>query len=134
MVDLGLSERVQFRGFVPLEELIYLYQNAFALAFLSFLGPDNFPPLEAFALMCPVIASKVSGAEEQMGDAALLFDPKDEVQLAAMIKKLHATPGLRETLIQRGLARAHQWTTNDYVHRMFDIAKEFEGIRRCWSR
>lgn len=133
VTDYGLSERVQFRGFVPRDELIFLYKNAFALVFPSFFGPDNIPPLEAFALECPVIAAQVSGAEEQMGDAALLFDPKDEVQLAATIKKLHATPGLKETLIQRGLARAHQWTANDYVQRIFDIAEEFKAIRRCWS-
>lgn len=133
VTKLGLSNRVQFRGFVSRDELIYLYQNAFALTFPSFFGPDNIPPLEAFALGCPVIAAQVSGAEEQMGDAALLFDPKDEVQLAAMIKKLHATPGLKETLIQRGQARARQWTANDYVHRIFDIAEEFKAIRRCWS-
>lgn len=133
VTDLGLNDRVHFRGFVSREELMHLYQNAFALVFPSFFGPDNIPPLEAFALGCPVIAARVSGAEEQMGDAALLFDPRDEARLAATIKNLHATPGLRETLIQRGQERARRWTATDYVRRIFDIAEEFKAIRRCWS-
>jgi glycosyltransferase involved in cell wall biosynthesis len=131
--DLGLNDRVHVLGFVPREELIYLYQNAFALVYPSFFGPDNIPPLEAFALGCPVIAAKVPGAEEQMGDAALFFDPNSEAQLAAMIKELHSQPGLRETLIQRGQARASQWTAKDYVLKIFQIAEEFQSIRRNWS-
>ncbi len=131
--NLGLNDRVQFRGFVPREELIQLYQNAFALVFPSFFGPDNIPPLEAFALGCPVITARVSGADEQLGDAVLLFDPKDEVQLVAAIKELRTTPNLREKLVERGRLRARQWTTNDYAHKIFDMVDEFRAIRRCWS-
>lgn len=131
--DLGLEDRVRVLGFVARDELVYLYQNAFALAYPSYFGPDNIPPMEAFALGCPVIAAGVPGAEEQMGDAALFFDPNSEAQLAARIKELHSTPGLRETLIQRGRARAGQWTARDYVLRIFQIAEEFQSMRRNWS-
>ena len=75
--DQSCSEYIHFPGFVSQENLIALYQNASALVFPTFFGPDNLPPLEAFALGCPVIASRVSGAEEQLGDAALLVDPKN---------------------------------------------------------
>ena len=37
-------------------------------------------PLEAFALGCPVAAADVYGAREQLGEAALLFDPKFELR------------------------------------------------------
>ena len=133
VANLGLTNRVHFRGFVSRNILIHLYKNAFALVFPSFFGPDNIPPMEAFALGCPVIAAWTSGADEQMGDAALQFDPKDEMQLAAAIKKLYTTPGLRETLIQRGQARAHKRTAKDYVRDMFKIVDEFQPFRRCWS-
>jgi len=68
-----------------------------------------------------------------LGDAALQFDPKDEMQLAAAIKKLHTNPGLRETLIRRGQARAHKRTASDYVRDMLKIVDEFQAFRRCWS-
>lgn len=133
VAELGLTERVHFLGFVPRKELIQLYQGAFALVFPSFFGPDNLPPLEAFALGCPVIAAQVPGADEQLGDAVLRFDPKDEMQLAAAVKKLHATPGLRETLKQRGHIRARGRTAEDYARDMLKIVDEFSPIRRCWS-
>jgi len=133
VADLGLKNRVHFLGFVSRNALIQLYKNAFAMVFPSFFGPDNIPPLEAFALGCPVIAAHTSGADEQLGDAALQFDPKDEMQLAAAIKKLHTNPGLRETLIRRGQARAHKRTASDYVRDMLKIVDEFQAFRRCWS-
>lgn len=133
VTKLGLSDRVHFKGFVARDELVYLYQNAFALAYPSFFGPDNIPPLEAFALGCPVVAAQVAGADEQMGDAALLFDPTDEVQFAARIKALHLDTALRESLIQRGRERAGKWTAREYVGKIFAIADEFQPIRRCWS-
>lgn len=135
MVDeLGLSTQVHFLGFVPQEDLVRLYCNAFALTYLTFFGPENLPPLEAFALGCPVIASNVPGAQEQLGDAALLVDPRDEEQIALAVKSLYDDPALRQTLVQRGLERAAKWTAEDFVKSVFSILDEFEPIRRCWGR
>lgn len=133
VTELDLSKQVYFLGFVPQEDLISLYRNAFALTFVTFFGPDNLPPLEAFALGCPVIASDVSGAKEQLGDAALLVNPKKPEQIALAIKSLWDNRALRQTLVERGLVRASQWTGQDYVKGVFAILDEFEAIRRCWS-
>src|SRR5258708_331941 len=59
---LELSSQVHFLGFISREELVALYQNALALTYVSFFGPENLPPLEAFALGCPVIAADVHGS------------------------------------------------------------------------
>ena len=131
--ELGLSTQVHFLGFVPQEDLVGLYRHAFALTYLTFFGPENLPPLEAFALGCPVIASNVSGAQEQLGDAALLVDPRDEEQIALAVKSLYDDPALRQTLVQRGLERAARWTGEDFVKSVFAILDDFEPIRRCWS-
>lgn len=128
-----LSSQVHILGFVPQEDMTALYQNALALTFVTFFGPDNIPPLEAFALGCPVIASKVSGAEEQLGDAAILVDPKSPEQIADAIFNVYYSPDLRNTLIERGSKRAQQWTGEDFIRSIFSILDEFEAIRRCWE-
>jgi glycosyltransferase involved in cell wall biosynthesis len=128
-----LSSQVHILGFVPQDDMTALYQNALALTFMTFFGPDNLPPLEAFALGCPVIASNVSGAEEQLGDAALLVDPKSPEQIADAIFNVYNSPDLRNTLIERGSKRAQQWTGQDFVRHIFSILDEFEAIRRCWE-
>jgi glycosyltransferase involved in cell wall biosynthesis len=130
--ELDLVDQVHFLGFVPEEDLVTLYQGAFALTFMSFGGPDNIPPLEAFALGCPVVASNVSGAQEQLGDAALIVDPADDRAIAEAIKSLHDDPDLRAQLIHKGYRRGTQWTSHDYVKAVLHTLDEFAPIRRCW--
>lgn len=131
--ELGLGDAVIFFGFVKTEFMKKLYRRAFALAYPTFFGPDNLPPLEAFALGCPVIASRVEGAEEQLGNAAVLFDPNNPEEMASRIRDLYENPALRDELIRRGRERAFSWTPSDYVQHVFDLVDKFETIRRCWS-
>jgi glycosyltransferase involved in cell wall biosynthesis len=130
---LGLSMQVHFLGFVPLEGLVSLYRNALALTYVTFFGPENLPPLEAFALGCPVVASKVAGAQEQLGEAALLVDPRSPEQIALAIKSIYDNLELRRTLVQRGFERASKWTGVDFIKGVFSILDEFEPLRRCWG-
>ncbi len=123
---------MRFLGFIAREDLLALYRNAMALVYPSFCGPENLPPLEAFAVGCVVLAVDVPGAREQLGDAALLVDPKDPVAIASAIRTLSEDSALRETLRQRGFARASRWTGKDYVKCVLSILDEFEAVRRCW--
>ncbi|MFH0897971.1 MAG: glycosyltransferase, partial [bacterium] len=130
---LGLENNVHFLGFVTMQELVALYRHAFALVFASFFGPNNIPPLEAFSLGCPVIAANVAGAQEQLGTAALFFDPKNYTECAKHVMQLVHKQNLRTILIAKGIQRAQQWTTKDYLEKLVSIIDDFEPIRRCWS-
>lgn len=129
---LGLEDQVRILGFVSKPELIALYQHALALSYLTLFGPENLPPVEAFALGTPVIASAVSGAEEQMGGAALLVDPLKPDEIAAAIRKLQGDAKVRQDLVARGKKRAAQWTVDDFVRSAFKILDDFEPVRRAW--
>jgi glycosyltransferase involved in cell wall biosynthesis len=113
-------------------DLVALYRNALALTYTTFFGPENLPPLEAFALGCAVVASAVNGSEEQLGDAALLVPPTDHVALGNAILHIHSDPGIRTRLIERGLQRAHRFTKADYVRGMVAILDELEPVIRTW--
>jgi glycosyltransferase involved in cell wall biosynthesis len=130
---LGLDGHVHFLGFVSRDELIALYRRAEALTYVSLFGPENLPPLEAFALGCPVIASRVPGAEEQMEGAAILYDSTDAVSLADAIRRLLTDSNERRRLIEAGLERAKRFTPDDFVRGVFAIFDEFEPVRRSWS-
>jgi glycosyltransferase involved in cell wall biosynthesis len=132
IADNGLQGRVRIIGFIAREQLIDLYRQARALTYLSWGGPENLPPLEAFALGCPVIAANIAGAAEQLGDAALLVNPGDPDQIAEAIARLEREGSLRQTLVQRGFARAARWTGTEYVRGVFKFLDSFESIRRCW--
>jgi glycosyltransferase involved in cell wall biosynthesis len=110
VTELGLQDRVIFAGFVTQGELVALYRKAVALVFPSFIGPENFPPLEAFALECPVIAANIPGAEEQMGDAAILLGPTNHELWSQAVLRLRRDATLRESLTVKGKKRAFNLT------------------------
>jgi glycosyltransferase involved in cell wall biosynthesis len=130
--ELGLLKQLHTLGFVPQADLYGLYKNASMLAYVSLCGPENLPPLEAFAIGCPVLASEVSGSKEQLGDAVLFCDSKNSQDIADKIYKLYLDGNLREQLISKGHLRAASWTSDDFVKSIFKIADEFSVIRRNW--
>jgi glycosyltransferase involved in cell wall biosynthesis len=130
---LQLNDQIFFLGHVSRETLQALYRNALALCYVSFFGPENLPPLEAFGLGCPVIAANVPGASEQLGDAAILISPVDEIEIAQALKLLHNDRSTREDFIRRGKERARRFTGRDFAKGLFALLDEFESIRRCWS-
>ena len=129
-----LSDQVFDLGFVPREELNALYEGAMALIFPSFFGPDNVPPLEAFALGCPVLASRVAGAEEQLGSAALLFDPTDPTDIADKVLAVRSDPALRKKLTEEGGKIAQLRSPERYIAQIDEILNSFASIRQCWGR
>jgi glycosyltransferase involved in cell wall biosynthesis len=128
---LGLERSTVFLGFIEQTELIELYKGAFCLVYPTFCGPDNLPPLEAFALNCPVVASAVPGALEQLGDAALLVQPFDERAFADAILSLRDS-NLRARMIDAGRTRALQNSWESYAQGVINSLNEFARTRRAW--
>jgi glycosyltransferase involved in cell wall biosynthesis len=131
--SLGVTEQITYLGVLTLDELTLVYRNSFCLVYASLFGPDNLPPLEAFGLGVPVIASEIPGAREQYGNACLYFAPTSEESLASRILELHSDSQLQWSLIELGRARANSWTADHYVQRFADIIEEFELLARTWQ-
>ena len=132
--EFGVAERVRFLGFVKQIQLIALYRYAMALTFVSYFGPDNLPPLEAFALGCPVIASAIEGTEEQLGSAALQVNPDSASEIAEAVLRLKNEPRLRENLIASGKIRASEFTADSYASGIIDLLDSLEFRFSCFRR
>jgi len=107
---LGLQHNVLFPGYIPENDVPEFYRRARALVLPTFFGPTNIPPLEAFALGCPVAASRIYAMPEQVGDAALLFDPNSVEEMAYCISRLWSDDGICQLLISRGNRKAASWS------------------------
>jgi len=105
----ALSNNIHFLGYVPDRDMHEFYRRARAMIMPSYFGPTNIPPLEAIAVGCPVAISDVYGAQEQMRDAAIYFDPSSPQEIAVTIKRLWEDDHLCATLSTRGLTRSAQW-------------------------
>jgi len=119
--ELDIEDRVQFLGYVPDEDIPEMYRRARALVMPTFFGPTNIPPLEAFVLGCPVAISNIYGIPEQVGDAALLFDPYSPEEIAECVRKLWNDDSLCETLIAKGKKQAERWKMEDFRVRVQEI-------------
>jgi glycosyltransferase involved in cell wall biosynthesis len=128
----GISDQVHFLGFVERNVLVELYRRAAALTYVSWCGPENLPPLEAFALGCPVVASRIPGADEQLGEAALLCEPGDPQSISGAIAQVLADAELRSRLVERGRVRASRFLPADFVAGALKFLDEFSAVRRCW--
>jgi len=118
---LGLQDRVHYFGYVPAGDVGALYAEAVALVMPTFFGPTNIPVLEAWALNCPVVTSDIRGVREQVGDAALLADPRSVGAIADAIRKVWLDAELRDELIRRGRSRLSLYTREDYSQRLSEI-------------
>jgi glycosyltransferase involved in cell wall biosynthesis len=122
--ELGLSKRVRFLGEVPDADLRGLYRRARALVMPTFFGPTNIPPLEAFALGCPVAASNIYAMPEQLGEAALLFDPSSLDEITDAMARLWSDDALCAELIRRGRAQSERWTPRHFAARLQEIVEK----------
>ncbi|HLD31723.1 MAG TPA: glycosyltransferase family 1 protein [Patescibacteria group bacterium] len=81
----SLGEGVKFLGPVSDAELVTLYQGARLFVYPSLYEGFGLPPLEAMAHNLPVVCSNASCLPEVVGEAALYFDPSNEIQMAEVI-------------------------------------------------
>ena len=121
VADLKLEKKVRFLGRVGELELITLYSLADVFAYPSFFEGFGVPPLEAMACGAPVITSNTSSLPEVVGDAALLVDPHNTVELAHAITRLVENEELREDLREKGYRQVKQYTWPNSARKMLSV-------------
>lgn len=122
--QLGLKEEIHYVGYVPDSDMSGLYGGATALVMPTFFGPTNIPILEAWAFGCPVITSDIRGIREQVGDAAVLVDPRSVESIADAIHRLWVDGNLRSTLADKGRRRLSEYTPDDFCRRLTEILEQ----------
>ncbi len=105
-----LRNQIKLRQSVSEEEKAFLYQNAFALLFLSYYEGFGFPVLEAASAGAPVISSFATSLAEIAGSFALLVNPFRPSQVAAAMLALEEDEKLYQSLRNKGLQAAKEFT------------------------
>lgn len=110
----ALPDGVEVRGIVDRAELTRLYAAAAALVFPSLYEGFGLPIVEAMAQGCPVAASTAGALPEVVGDAGVLFDPYDPVDIARGVRDAISSSGLTERGHRR--VRAMSWSDCAKTH------------------
>jgi glycosyltransferase involved in cell wall biosynthesis len=122
----GLGARVNFAGFVPDDDLVFLYNRAYALAQPSLMEGFGLPPVEAMACGTPVLCSTAGSLPEVVGDAGAFFDPTDVSAIAATLGRLLDDPAERDRLARRALRRAAGFTWAESARSLLACFDELE--------
>jgi glycosyltransferase involved in cell wall biosynthesis len=108
--ELGIEEEVIFTGYVSKEGLPTLFCLADAFVFPSLYEGFGLPPLEAMACGTAVVCSNSSSLPEVCGDAALLIEPRNVVQLKEALTRVLDDQTLRRELRERGLRQVQRFS------------------------
>jgi glycosyltransferase involved in cell wall biosynthesis len=110
----GLSKNVLHLGFIETEDLRSVYRLATALVMPSLFESVSIPIYEAFQVGTPVAASNILAIPEQVGDAALLFDPTSPASIRNALLSLLRDPDATRALGAKGRARMAAMTPERY--------------------
>ncbi len=115
--ELSLGERVRFVSGISDEELGELLASAQTAVVPSLYEGFSLPAVEHMATGTPLVASRTGALPEVVGDAAILVEPGDVEELAAVLRRLHDSADERERVGAAGYARVQERFTWSAVAR-----------------
>lgn len=108
--ELHIEDEVIFTGFVPDEDLPYMYNMADLFVYLSLFEGFGIPPLEAMACGVPVICSNTTSMPDVVGEGGILVDPTDQRAVEKTILDVLESPSLQREMRDKGIAQAKKFS------------------------
>ncbi len=110
--------------YVPDYDLRGLLQSASTLVFPSLYEGFGLPVLEGFASRVPVIASNITSIPEVAGDAAILVNPFDSLEISTAIMRIVNDDVDVCSLLDKGVVRARSLTWEKSAAKTYDVYKK----------
>jgi glycosyltransferase involved in cell wall biosynthesis len=117
----GVSDRIQFFGFVSDDDLLQLYNACDLFVFPSFYEGFGLPALEAMACGRAVACSHTSALPEVVDGAAILFDPYALDEIVRALADLLLDRELRARTERLGLQRAAHFSWQKTAQRTLEV-------------
>jgi glycosyltransferase involved in cell wall biosynthesis len=112
IAGLGIADCVISLPDVSDELLGEAYAGAKLFVYPSFNEGFGFPPLEAMALGCPTLASRIPAIVEVCNDAPFYFDPHDQISFNRELLRAINEDEPRRIAVERGrqIAARYHWS------------------------
>ena len=105
-----ISDWIVLTGYIPSDDLPYIYNSAFALLFASFREGFGIPIIEAMACGIPVITSNISSMPEVAGPDAILVNPRNAEEITEKMLLLEKDETIYQKQKEIGIRRAQQFS------------------------
>ena len=108
--DYNISDKIIFTGFVSEEETPVLLNGCKIFIYPSLYEGFGIPVLEALSCGIPTITSNISSMPEVAGDAAILVDPENEIEILKAINLLLSDINLYNLLKQKSILQSKKFS------------------------
>lgn len=127
--ELQLSDDVIFTGYIPDEDLQYVYILADLLLFPTNQEAFGIAALESMACSTPVIASNKYALPKVTGDAAVLADPASEEEIADAVVRVLASKQIRQGMIEHGFERSKPFSWEGCARETLKVYEELDDAQ-----
>lgn len=111
-------------GFVPSEDLVYLYNMAKVFVFPSVYEGFGLPIVEAMQCGCPVVTTHGGSLSEVAGDAAIYVDGYDVQNMANGIQEVYTDEKLQKDLVEKGLVQSQKFSWKKTVEETMRVYRK----------
>ncbi len=125
ILELNIKDQVKIIDYVPYQELPIILSNAIALVFPTFWEGFGLPALEAMACGTPVITSNLASLPEVVGDAAILINPKNKLEITNAMAKIAEDSAMRSRLSKLSLERAKLFSWEKTGNATKEVLQQF---------
>jgi glycosyltransferase involved in cell wall biosynthesis len=122
--ELGIESVTRCLGDVPRGKLAKVYNCVDCLLFPSFYEGFGWPPVEAMACGTPVVTSNAGSLPEVVGKAGLMYPADDYKGFAEAMYAVLTNEGLRQRLVEDGLAWARKFTWEETAQKTLTLYEQ----------
>lgn len=108
--NMPFKEDVKWVGYMNVEELSKVIGAAYTMVYASLFEGFGIPILEALKCNVPAIVSNTSSMPEVVGEAGLLVNPENHLDIAAKMELLYKDENLRTELIKKAPKQVEKFT------------------------
>lgn len=126
---LSLSNKIIFVGYVPSDELPYLYSGAKLFIRPSLYDSFGLSVLEAMACGTPAIVSNISSFVEIVENAGILVNPYNVEEIAEAIYKVLTNEELQNKMREKGLEKAKHFSWEKCARETLAVYEEVKKYK-----
>lgn len=119
--------RIKFLYFIPVDELVALYNSCHLFVYASLYEGGGLPVVEAMKCGAPVLASNTSSIPEYVGRPDALFNPRDQADITDSMLRVLTDEELRKELGRFGEEHAGNFSWDGVVKRTMQAYERVVG-------